>query len=198
MLRYWKDVGLADMVSINATFVNPAQVADVNGDIGETKVIDLYLAIQQAVLAADIADTVSTTVTLDQPMFFDANYLVIVVGTEKMLITGGNGTDTLTVQRGYNGTTAATHTTGDRVYSAYNATEITITSVDNSGTDESGWLTFRDYGSGSYESPHAVADLAYNASAHLQFQAVVPVWPSAYKRDIVPKINCKLAEIPNP
>ena len=198
MLRFWTDVGLADMITIGATFVNPLEVADVNGDTGETKVVAAYLAIQQAELAAAIADTETTSVVLDQPMFFDVNYPIIIVGTEKMLITAGNGTGTLTVTRGHNGTTKATHAIGDRVYSAYNATEISLSSIDNSGTDESGWLTFRDYGTGSYEAPHAVADLDHDASAHLQLQVVVPVWPASYKRDIVPRINCKLTEIPNP
>ena len=37
---------------------------------------------------------------------------VIQVDSEQMLVTGGQGTTTWTVQRGYNGTTSSSHTAG--------------------------------------------------------------------------------------
>lgn len=40
---------------------------------------------------------------------------VIQIGTEQLLVTAGGGTRNLTVQRAYNGTTAATHTTGTSI-----------------------------------------------------------------------------------
>lgn len=198
MLRLWMDAALSDMVSKGGAFDNPLQEADINGDTGETRTGDFRAAIEQADLAATIDDVV-TTVTLSQAMFFDSNYPVILCGTEKMLITAGFGTTTLTVTRGHNSTTAAGHTVGAKIYSAYNATEISISSVDlDTPPDESGWLTLRDYGSGTYESPHTVADTNYNQNTRLDYKVIIPVWPAQYKIDLTPRLSFKLAEIPNP
>lgn len=199
MLRTWKDAALSDLVSIGGTFDNPLQELDINGDTGETRVGDFYVAISQAELAADITTVEQTSVTLNQPMEIDVNYPVILVGTEKMLVTDGFATVNLTVTRGHNLTTPALHTTGDTVYSAYNATEITITTVDViTPPDESSWVDYRHYGTGTYEHPHAIEDIAYNANVRIQYQAVIPEWPSQYKIDLKPRLSFKLAEIPNP
>jgi len=58
-------------------------------------------------LAVAIAAT-DTTITVTNAYF--ANSQVIQLDAEQMLVTAGGGTTTLTVTRGYNGTTAATHT----------------------------------------------------------------------------------------
>lgn len=197
MLRFWRDAGLTDKISINGLFVNPLQELDIDGDIGETRVDDFYLAPAQAELVGNIDDEV-TAIEVSIPVFDNENYPVLIIGTEKLLITDGFGTVNLTVQRGFNGTTPAAHSEDDRVYAAYLIKAISLSAVDEEGTDESAWLTFRHYESGSYESPHAVDDIDYDESVHLQYQVVIPVWPAAYKRDIVPTIGCRPYEIVNP
>ncbi len=71
--------------------------------------------------------------------FPTSGQFVIKIGNEQMLVTGGQGTNTLTVQRGYNGTTAAKHSKGDTV------NEVTSTGPASSGSttlpDDSNSLT---------------------------------------------------------
>lgn len=203
MLRIWKtgDFGVDDLVSKDSTFENPLSQTNINGDTGEVRNGDFYLALEQAKLAEAVTTTGQTTFKLDRPMFFTtaAKYPVIILGSEKCLITDGFGTDTLTVQRAWNGTIPSTYAIGEVVRSAYKATEIQISAYDSSTPpDESSWLKFRDYESGSYESPHSVPDIDYDESSHQQYQVVVPAWPASYKNDLKPRLTFKLTEIPNP
>jgi hypothetical protein len=197
MLRFWKDAGLTDKVSINAIFNNPLEETEIDGDNGETKEGDFYLAPAQAELVGDIDDEV-TSIEISLPIFDNENYPVLIIGSEKLLITDGFGTVNPTVQRAFNSTEPAAHSDGDRVYAAYLIKNISLSAVDEEDSDESAWLTFRHYESGSYEAPHAVAEINYDESVHLQYQVIIPVWPAAYKRDIVPTISCRPYEIVNP
>lgn len=63
-----------------------------------------------AQLAAAITSTSATTITVDNAAGFPAsgNYYIM-VDSEQMQVTGGQGTTTWTVTRGTNGTTPATH-----------------------------------------------------------------------------------------
>jgi hypothetical protein len=63
-------------------------------------------------LAAGITAT-QTTITSDGTAV--ANGDVVQVDTEKMLVTAGGGTTNLTVQRAYNGTSAASHSSGKEI-----------------------------------------------------------------------------------
>jgi len=69
---------------------------------------DMFVMLPQRVayLTASVT-SVTTTVTLDPPIFNDAD--VIHLGTEAMLVTAGGGTGSLTVARAYRGTTAQAH-----------------------------------------------------------------------------------------
>ena len=65
-------------------------------------------------LKADVTTTTATTLTInDNTLAIDGSY-VLQVGAERMLVTK-TVAGTLTVQRGYGGTTATTHSAGDAV-----------------------------------------------------------------------------------
>ena len=55
-----------------------------------------------------LTTTTATTVTVSAPLLIDTGD-VLLVDAEAIYVAGGGGTNTLTVQRGVNGTTAATH-----------------------------------------------------------------------------------------
>ena len=72
----------------------------------------------QANLSARINSTTATTITITTPYtvgFPTSGNFIIVVDDEQMLVTGGQGTTTWTVTRGYNGSTAARHNSGTEV-----------------------------------------------------------------------------------
>lgn len=66
-------------------------------------------------ITATVANGTSTSLTLSAAGDVQ-NYDVILVESEKMLVTSGAGTTTLTVVRGYEGTTAAAHTSATVSY----------------------------------------------------------------------------------
>lgn len=73
--------------------------------------------------AATISSTSTTAITLTDPFSLGThtaieNGNVIVIDSEQMLVTAGGGTLNLTVTRGVNGTTPATHANGANVYIA--------------------------------------------------------------------------------
>jgi len=84
-------------------------------------------------LSADIISTSSTSISVESGTNF-ANGDVIQVGIEKMLISSGGGTTTLTVSRGYVGTSAATHSSG-----------ATVNNVSKDETQKSGGGAFAKY-----------------------------------------------------
>ena len=200
VLRLYKDNTLTSMVSIAGEFSNPDEETSLDGTNGETAVAALWVAVEQSTLAADI-DGTTQSVTLAADRFADTDYPVLVVGSEKMLITSGFGTSTLTVNRGYNNTTAASHTTGDPVRAAYDSSSITIDCEDNQGADESGWVTYcDDDGGGSpdgvWEAPHSLANLTVTQSAAIHRRVVVPAsTPAAFKQDLVHRLAATINEI---
>jgi hypothetical protein len=64
-------------------------------------------------LSASMATTTGTTLTSSGTAIQTSD--VIQIGSEQMLVTAGGGTRNITVQRGYNNTTAATHTSGTSI-----------------------------------------------------------------------------------
>jgi hypothetical protein len=72
-------------------------------------------ALQSTSLAAAITSTTQTAVTLAAVVGPSSGQWVILVDSEQMLVTAGDGTTAITVQRGYNNTTAATHVNGATV-----------------------------------------------------------------------------------
>jgi hypothetical protein len=188
------------MVSIEGQFTNPDEEASLDGTNGETAVAALWVAVEQTTLAADLDDS-EQTVTLSVARFANSDYPVIVVGTEKMLITSGFGTTSLTVNRGHNGTSAVAHTSGDGVLAAYDCSSISISCQDTEGTDESGWVTYCDDDGGGipdgiWEAPHSLGSLNSDQSAAIHRRVIVPAGtPAAYKQDLVHRLSATINEI---
>ena len=107
-----------------------------NGTDGEAKDKELFLANEQTVLASPLASG-ETSLQTAEPRFTDDE--VIIIDSEQMRIQSGGGTTTLGVERGYGGTTPATHAAGASVYSGYDYTGLVVEPVDNAGGDESTW-----------------------------------------------------------
>ena len=132
--------------------------------------------------------------------FADTNYSVIIIGTEKMLITAGHGTTTLTVTRGYDGTTAAAHDDEAAVIACYDFTSISIDCYDNTGTDESAMVTYCDDDGGGnpdedWEAPHAISNVAHDGSEAIHRQVVVDALSTAeYKRDLIHRLTATFEE----
>lgn len=199
VFRLYEDAALTQMVTKDGDFGNPDdEGSKINGTTGETRQKALYAAAEQTTLSDDIDDSVQT-IPLAAARFADTNYSVIIIGSEKMLITAGRGTDSLTVTRGYKGTTPASHSSADPVYAAYDFTACSIDCADNEGTDESDWVTYcdDDGGSpdGSWEAPHSLSSLNYNQNQKIWRRVVVPPsTPAAYKRDLVHNLKATIDE----
>ncbi len=200
VLRLYKNGTLESMVSVEGEFSNPDEETGLDGTNGETATGALWVALEQTTLAADIDNAVQS-ITLAAPRFADTDYPVIVVGSEKMLITAGFGTASLTVSRGHNNTSPAAHTSGDAVRAAYDCSVVTIDCQDNDGSDESGWVTYcDDNGSGSptgiWEAPHSLGSILVSASVAIHRRVVVPAGTSAaYKLDLVHRLAATINEI---
>jgi len=109
-----------------------------NGTDGEAKDKELFLANEQTVLASPLASG-ETSLQTAEPRFTDGE--VIIIDSEQMRIQSGGGTTTLGVERGYGGTTPASHAAGASVYSGYDYTGLVVEPVDTAGGDESGWYS---------------------------------------------------------
>jgi hypothetical protein len=86
--------------------------------VGERQLIDLRTFDNDVVttLAAAIVSASTTSILVTSAAEFPTSgSYAIVVGSEVMLVTGGQGTANWTVTRGYAGTTAATHENGATV-----------------------------------------------------------------------------------
>lgn len=187
------------MVTLESVFTLPDSESALDGDAGETATASLWIAIEQTTLSGSINSSV-TTVVLAEARFADTALPVIVIGTEKMLITAGFGTTSLTVVRGWDGTTAASHTTGAQVISAYDAAaDAAITAEDNYGTDETGWMDYCGDTAGSpdesYADPYALGAIAYDESLRIHRRLVVPASTDpASKSDLLHTISATLSE----
>ena len=76
----------------------------------------------ETTLAAAITDTTGTSITVTSSASFPSAPFIIGIDTECMLVTNVSGT-TWTVTRGYESSTAATHTNGTAVYHDWSAGE---------------------------------------------------------------------------
>ena len=205
ILRLWEDDGgspdIDEMITIDGDYTNPDDESSLDGTNGETSQHMMHVMVEQTTLDGAISSTTTTSITTTHARFADTNYSVIIVGTEKMLITAGHGTTSLTVQRGHNGTTAATHADDAAVYAAYDCTEATIDCRDTTGTDESGWVTYcaNDGGSpeGTWEAPYTFSTETFSedTSEAVWRKLVVPASTSAaYKRDLQHRVTCTVDE----
>jgi len=198
VLRLYEDSGLSQIVSKDGDFTNPDDESSLDGTGGETATKALWVALEQTTLNGGI-DNQQTTVTLDAARFSDTDYSVIIVDSEKMLITSGHGTTSLTVTRGHNNTTPASHSDAAAVRLAYDCTSISIDCEDTQGTDESSWVTYcNDSGGspdGNWEAPHSLGNLNYNQNAKIWRRVVVPAsTPAAYKQDLVHRLSATINE----
>lgn len=183
-IHLFKDVELTQQVS-EGTMSNPD--SDIyNGTDGESKDRELFLANEQTTLASAINDT-TTTVQLAEARFVDGE--TIIIGSEQMLISSGGGTTQLTVERGYAGTTAGNHSSGTKVYSAYNYTGLLIQPIDNTGPSEASWVKLAANQAGLDAAvagdPHNLGDKAHNTTLSFWRRVTVPMsTPVQNKTDI--------------
>lgn len=76
----------------------------------------------QTTLAAAITDTTGTSITVADSSSFPSAPFIVSIDTECLLVTNVSGT-TWTVTRGYEGSTAATHTNGASIFHDISAAE---------------------------------------------------------------------------
>lgn len=157
-----------------------------NGTDGESKDRQLYLANEQTALASDI-DGAVTTISLAEARFADGE--VIIINAEQMHITSGGGTTELTVERGYSGTTADSHSPGTKVYSGYNYSDLTVLSVDEVGSSEASWVKLGSdqaaLESAVAGASHALGNKTHNATLSFWRRVTVPAGtPVQNKTDI--------------
>jgi len=95
------------------TVVSP-NIVGVLVDAGVDKTTTTTIVAGASTLSANIDAAVTTVPVAALPMVTAGEPYVVLVGTEKMLVTS-HATLNLAVQRGYDGTTAATHTSGDAI-----------------------------------------------------------------------------------
>lgn len=134
-IRIYKDAALTQPLDVAGGSVLDEDTY--NGTSGEAKEAQLWLANEVSWLDGGI-DASVTSIAIDPAAF--TNDDVILIDSEQMRVVSGGGTVSLTVQRAYNGTSAATHTDGTIVYAAYDFNTVVITPTDSSGTDESTWV----------------------------------------------------------
>ena len=159
-IHLFKDAELTQQIS-EGTLESPD--SDVfNGTDGESKDRQLYLANEQTALASDI-DGAVTTITLAVAGFADGE--VIIIDTEQMHITSGGGTTELIVERGYAGTSRDNHSSGTKVYSGYNYSDLAVLPVDEVGSSEAAWVKLAANQAG-LESAVAGASLALGNKVH--------------------------------
>lgn len=146
-----------------------------NGTDGESRDKELFLANEQTTLAAPLASG-ETSLQLDQPRF--ANDQILIIGTEQMRIQTGGGTTTLGVERGYGGTTPATHAAGVSVYSGYDYTGLVVQPFDTAGSDESAWyalaLTQAQLDAATPGAPLNLGDKAHDVTISFWRRCSVP------------------------
>jgi hypothetical protein len=198
VLRLYEDEDLTGIISMDGDFSNPDVESSLDGSNGETATRELWVALEQTLLDGAVDDE-QTTIALEAARFADTGYSVIIIGSEKMLITAGHGTTSLTVIRGHNNTTPATHEDGDTVALAYDCSSVSIDCEDLQGTDESSWVTYCDDSGGSpdgnWEALHPVGNLNYDQSAKIWRRVVVPAsTPAAYKQDLVHRLSATVNE----
>lgn len=134
-IHLFKDAELTQQVS-EGSMTSPDSDT-YNGTDGESKDRELFLANEQTALASAVNDA-TTTLQLAEARFTDGE--TIIIGSEQMLVVSGGGTTQLTVERGYAGTTSGNHSSGTKVYSAYNYTGLLIQPIDDTGPSEATWV----------------------------------------------------------
>ena len=102
-------------------------------------------------LSANITDTATSFDVVSGTSFVRITPYVIKIGSEEIWVGDASGTTLSNCIRGYNGTTAAAHSSGDAVSSSY----MVVSSPDNNAT-ENDFVTFSD---ATAFGPYATAEL---------------------------------------
>jgi hypothetical protein len=169
----YKDAALTERLS-GGGGANPDEDT-YNGTYGQSHDRQLFLANEQVALAEEV-DASATTLTLQAPAFSDDE--TIIVDAEQMKVLSGGGTTSITLTRGYAGTTAASHAAGAIVYSGYNYSEISVAVVDMAGIDESSWYSFAVTQAGLADAlpgePLQLADKTYTEVLSFWRRCTVP------------------------
>ena len=195
----YEDENLENIVTIEDDFTNEDEEDDVDGDAGDEKIKPLWAAIEQTTLADNIDDEVQT-IPLAAARFADPALFVIIIGDEKLQITAGGGTASLTVNRGYHGTDPASHTQGDPVRLCYNAANVQVSCRDNEGSDESGMVDYcLDDGlgdpDGDYSAILELGSIAYDEKVALHRRLTVEAETDPIsKQDLIHDVEAKLNE----
>lgn len=188
-IHLFKDSLLTEQIS-EGTLASPDSDT-YNGTDGQAKDRELFIANEQTTLAANITST-QTVISLASARFADGD--TVIIDTEQMIVTAGGGTTSLTVQRGQNGTTKATHTSGSVVYSALTYTTLKVKPVDSSGSDESTWckvaLTQLELDTATPGAELTLGDKAHNATLSFWRRFSVPAGtPVQNKTDLKIRIT---------
>jgi len=183
-IHLFKDAELTQQIS-EGTLQSPDSDA-FNGTDGESKDRQLYLANEQTTLASAV-DGATTTIPLAEARFADGE--IIIIGGEQMFITGGGGTTHLSVQRGYAGTAAGNHSSGTKVYSGYNYSDLMVQPVDEVGSSEAPWVKLATQEAGLASAVGGASlstgDKAHNATLSFWRRITVPAsTPVQNKTDI--------------
>jgi len=198
-LRLYEDAALTTQITLDGDFDNPDDESSLAGTAGETADGALWVAPDQTKLDGSIDDS-ETSITVAAARFADTKYSVIIIGTEKMLITAGHGTKTLTVTRGYDDTTEAEHADESAVIACYDFTSISIDCHDKTGTDESDMVTYCDDDGGgdpdgNWEAPHLISNIAHDDSEAIHRRAIVDALSTAeYKKDLLHRLTATFEE----
>ena len=196
--RLYENSGLTSLVTLEDVFSNPDDEDDIDGDAGATVDKALWVSSEQTTLNGGINAAV-TSITLTAARFADTGLPYAMIENEKVQITAGWGTTSLTVVRGVKGTTKAIHTDGTAIKLAYNLqSDGAVTCEDNTGTDESDWVEYAADASGidtdTLASLYTIGALAYTASLKIWRRLGVPASTSCQsKQDLVHVVSgaCK-------
>ena len=181
-----------------------ADESDYAGVSGEAVEKKLFVAPAQTNLAEAIDDS-QTEIEVDEAVFDTSLFPVIVCESEKMLITSGFGTTTVTVTRGHNGTTAASHADDTVIINGYEYQTVEIDSADLVSPDESGWVEYAPDSTGSPGSfaagpiteseIAALASIDYNESVTFWRKITVPASTAATRKtDVTHDIDANAYE----
>lgn len=204
MYVLYDNVGLTSMISSEGNISNPDDETDIDGDTGEEREKQLWAAVAQTTLNGGIDDS-TTTVVVTAAVFRWADARVIKVDDELMMVTAGYspaGTS-LTVVRGWNNTTAASHLTGAAVRLAYDCTDLEISCRDNEQVvtgDESTWVEYCADNAGAPDENWAatldLGDLDYDESVTFWRRVTVPAETSAQsKQDLIHDLDFRLVPL---
>lgn len=201
-LRGFEEEALTNIITLEGDFSN-SDDHEADGDSGQTLTRLLYIAMFQRLLSGGV-DASQTDIELDAVWCSDDGKNIAICESEKMLVTAGFGTTSITVVRGYHSTTKASHadtTAFRRCYKAL-ANEASVKGEDNYSSDESDWITYCLAPGGTPdESYHAEltlkagGDIVPGEVIIIQEKIVVPAdWDPEDKQDLLHRISGTLKE----